>query len=103
MRLGSAAANELLEALAGLHRNGPGGLRACRPLFADLLGWPAGAVETCVAVEQDFPGWTVWHHPSSMAWPDGWAAVPETGCHQPVSAITPDLLRQAIHMLHGGG
>ncbi|BCY08933.1 hypothetical protein [Actinoplanes sp. L3-i22] len=96
LRLGAAAANELLAALATLHRGGPGGLRACRPLFADLLGWPAGAVGTCVALERQFPGWLVWHCPASMAWPDSWAAVRETGGQVPVSAITPAELRDAI-------
>ncbi|WP_436536081.1 hypothetical protein [Actinoplanes sp. HUAS TT8] len=96
MRLGADAANQLLAALAALHREGPGGLRVCRPLFADLLGWPADAPGICVALERDFPGWLVWHYPASMAWPDRWAAVRETGGQEPVSAITPDQLKAEI-------
>lgn len=96
LRLGTAAANELLEALAGLHRAGPGGLRACRPLFADLLGWPDGTLDECATIEHDFPAWLVWYYPASMAWPDSWAAIPETGFDEPVSRTTSAQLRAAI-------
>jgi hypothetical protein len=96
LRLGADAANELLAALAALHLRGPGGLRACRPLFADVLGWPPEALDSCTAIERDFPAWVVWHYPACMSWPDGWAAVRETGLGEPVSARTPEDLRAAI-------
>jgi hypothetical protein len=96
LRLGADAANELLAALATLHRRGLGGLRACRPLFADVLGWPPDALDICAEIERDFPKWVVWHYPVCMSWPDGWAAIRERGAGEPVSARTPDDLRAGI-------
>lgn len=95
-RLGPAASDAVLGAFARLNRHGPSGLRQARLLLVDVLGWPPGALEKCVAIERDFPGWVAWYYPADDARPEFWAATREAGETRLLSCADADGLRAAI-------
>lgn len=36
--------------------------RRNRPLLAERLGWPQGALADCERIDRERPGWTAWYH-----------------------------------------
>ncbi|WP_436536298.1 hypothetical protein [Actinoplanes sp. HUAS TT8] len=95
-RLGPAASDAVLGAFARLNRYGPGGLRRARMLLVDLLGWTPEALERCVAIERDFPGWVAWYYPAEAERAEFWAATREGDQRRLLSSADVDGLRAAI-------
>ena len=66
---------------------GPGLAAKNRRLFAQRENWPDGALDACVAVDRDNPGWyTTWHAGGAGAgsWErPGFYALPRYHRHKP--------------------
>lgn len=71
-------------------------------MLTDVLGWPPGAVETCVAIEQGFPGWVVWYYPAEPGGLSRWAVTRESDRDRLVGAADEDELRVAIEAAQAG-
>lgn len=39
-----------------------------RELIAERMGWPAGALVDCIAIEREFPEWMVWWVRGGLPW-----------------------------------